>query len=181
MGITYLDMAVSLDGFISGPNGEDGGLHDWYVVTPGAATEVVEELLRSIGAIIMGRKAFGDAPDGFDTPYKVPHYILTHHSEPSVERDGATFAFVSDGPASAHALAVTGAAGRDVCVAGGADTAKQFLEAGLLDEVQLHVVPVLLGGGIRLFEGLASGSVRLEATRVIQSRYATHLRYRVLR
>ena len=90
MGSIFLDMAMSLDGFICGPNGEDAGLHDWYFATPGAAVEVVDELLHTIGAIVMGKQAFGDAPDGFDTPYKVPHFIVTHASLPTISRDGAT-------------------------------------------------------------------------------------------
>ncbi|NJK43988.1 MAG: dihydrofolate reductase, partial [Pleurocapsa sp. SU_196_0] len=90
----FLDMAVSLDGFISGPNNSDGGLHNWYFAETGKSEQILEELQTGIGAIIMGARAFGDAPDGFDTPYKVPHFIVTHTPRATVNRDGARFEFV---------------------------------------------------------------------------------------
>lgn len=180
MGSIFLDMAMSLDGFICGPNGEDAGLHDWYFATPGAAVEVVDELLHTIGAIVMGKQAFGDAPDGFDTPYKVPHFIVTHASLPTISRDGATFTFVTEGIEGALVQAQTAAGGKDVCVAGGATIAQQCINAGLLDELQIHLVPILVGGGKRLFDGLSDTPIKLERTRVIESRYATHLRFRVV-
>ncbi|MBB5377003.1 dihydrofolate reductase [Deinococcus metalli] len=172
----FLDLAVSLDGFIAGPNGEDGGLHDWYFA-PGAAEDLKAELLGSIGAIILGARAFGTAPDGFDTPYHVPHFILTHHARPSVTRGGAAFHFVTGGIESAVDQARAAAGDRDVCVAGGADVARQFLHAGLLDEIQLHLVPVLLGGGLPLFRDADPG--RLTHVRTVQSAHATHLTYRL--
>lgn len=174
----FLDLAVSLDGSIAGPNGEDGGLHDWYFAERGAAEDIKRELQDGIGAIILGHRAFGTAPDGFDTPYHVPHFILTHTPLPTVERGGATFQFVTEGVESALAQARAAAGDRDVCVAGGAETAQQFLNAGQLDELQLHVAPVLLGGGLRLF-GHLTRRVRLECVRVVQSQYATHLTYRI--
>ena len=178
--LIFLDLAVSLDGYISGPNGEDAGLHDWYFAETGAADEIKRELLDRIGAMILGHTAFGTAPDGFDTEYNVPHFILTHTPLPTVERGGATFIFVTDGIESALAQAREAAGARDVCVAGGAQTAQAFLKAGLLDELQLHVAPVLLGGGLRLF-GPLDEITRLERVRVIQSQHATHLTYRVIR
>jgi dihydrofolate reductase len=176
MGKVFLDMAVSLDGFISGPDNSDGGLHDWYFAE-GKSEQILHELHTEIGAIIMGARAFGDAPDGFDTPYKVPHFILTHTPRASVERDGASFHFVTDGIHHALEQARVGAGERDVCIAGGASTAQQFLNAGLLDEVQLHLVPVVLGGGLRLFERL--NPLKLERERVVAAPLATHLRFRV--
>jgi dihydrofolate reductase len=177
MSRVFLDLSLSLDGYIAGPNGQDGGLHDWYFAEAGAAEEIKQELLGGIGAMILGHTAFGSAPDGFDTEYKVPHFILTHTPLPSVERGGATFIFVTDGILSALAQAKLAAAERDVCVAGGAEVAQQFLRAGLLDELQLHVVPVLLGGGLPLF-GPLDQPVALERVRVIQSAHATHFTYR---
>ena len=174
----YLDLAMSLDGFIAGPNGEDGGLHDWYFAETGAAEDVKAELLGGMGAMILGHTAFGTAPDGFDTEYKVPHFILTHTSRPTVERGGATFIFVTGGPEHALAQARAAAGERDVCVAGGAQTARAFLKAGLLDELQLHVVPVLLGGGLSLFGALGQ-VVKMERVQVVQSAHATHLTYRI--
>ncbi|WP_412027156.1 dihydrofolate reductase family protein [Deinococcus yunweiensis] len=177
MSRVFLDLAVSLDSFIAGPDGEDGGLHDWYFAEHGAAEDIKRELLEGIGAIIMGRAAFGTAPDGFDTEYHVPHFILTHTLRPTVERGGATFVFVTDGLQSALTQARAAAGQRDVCIAGGADVARQFLTAGLLDEVQLHVAPVLLGGGLPLFRDAPPS--RLEHIRTVQSAHATHLTYRM--
>jgi dihydrofolate reductase len=170
---------MSLDGFIAGPNGEDGGLHDWYFAEQGAAEDIKAELLSDIGAMILGHTAFGTAPDGFDTEYKVPHFILTHFPLPTVERGGATFVFVTDGLQTALAQAKAAAGERDICVAGGAQTAREFLKAGLLDELQLHIAPVLLGGGLSLFGALGQ-TVKLERVRVVQSAHATHPTYRVL-
>lgn len=177
MGKVFLDLAVSLDGFISGPQGEDGGLHDWYFAETGAAEDIKRELLERIGAIILGHTAFGTAPDGFDTEYRVSHFILTHTPLPTVERGGATFIFVTDGIGSALAQARAAAGEKDICVAGGAQTAQAFLKAGLVDELQLHVAPVLLGGGLRLFGDLQD-ITHLERVRVVESAHATHLTYR---
>ncbi|WP_216320605.1 dihydrofolate reductase family protein [Deinococcus aestuarii] len=178
MGRVFLDLALSLDGFIAGPSGEDGGLHDWYFAEQGAAEGIKRELREGIGAMILGHTAFGTAPDGFDTEYRVPHFILTHRARPAVERGGARFIFVTDGIGSALARAREAAGERDVCVAGGADTARQFLNAGLLDELHLHLAPVLLGGGLRLF-GPLDRPVRLDRVRAVESAHATHLTYRV--
>ena len=179
MGIIVLDMAVSLDGCIGGLDGEDVGLYDWYFAPTGNAPLVIDELLETIGAMILGKRAFGDDPAGFDTPYKVPHFVLTHEIRPSFARDGATFHFVNDGIESALAQAQAAAGAKAVCVAGGASTAQQLLNAGLVDEIQLHLVPKLLGKGIRLFDQIAP--VQLERTRIIESPGATHLRFRVVK
>ncbi|MFC3832149.1 MULTISPECIES: dihydrofolate reductase family protein [Deinococcus] len=172
----FLDLAVSVDGFIAAPDGGDGGLHDWYFA-PDAAEDIKAELLSRIGAIVLGHTAFGTAPDGFDTEYHVPHFILTHTPRPSVQRGGASFHFVTEGLESALARARAAAGERDVCVAGGADVARQCLDAGLIDELQLHVAPVLLGGGLRLFG--SAPPARLEHVRTVQSAHATHLTYRL--
>lgn len=181
MGRVFLDMAVSLDGFVTGPNGEDGGLHDWYFAPSGGAVAVLDELLNGIGAMILGKGVFGNQPEGFDTPYGVPHFVLTHEARDTVERGGARFIFVTDGLGSALERAKEAAGDKDVCVAGGANVAQQCLEAGLLDDIQLHLVPVLFGGGLRLFGPLGTGSVKLERTRVLESPGATHLRFRVVK
>jgi dihydrofolate reductase len=178
MSKAFLDMAVSLDGFISGPNDSDGGLHDWYFKEPGKSEQILEELQTSIGAMIMGARAFGTAPDGFDTPYKVPHFIVTHHPRARVTRDGTSFHFVTDGLHSAVEQAKAAAGAKDVCVAGGANLAQQMLREGLIDEIQLHHVGVILGDGLRLLEHL--DTIKLERTRVIAAPLATHIRYRVL-
>lgn len=179
MGTVVLDMAMSLDGFVSGPNNEDSGLHDWYFAPSGHAVAVIDELLQGIGAMILGRKAYGDQPDGFDTPYKVPHFIITHTARQSVERNGVEFIFVDDGIESALAQAKAAAGERAVCVAGGAEVAQQFLKTGLIDEVQIHLLSMLLGGGLRLFDHLVP--TKLERTRVLESLGVTHLRFRVVK
>jgi len=180
MGKVFLDMAVSLDGFISGPNNSDGGLHDWYFAETGKSETVLEELQSGIGAIILGARAFGTSPDGFDTPYKIPHFVLTHHPRATIQRDGAQFHFVNEEIENVLVQARAAARGRDVCVAGGASIAQQFLRAGLLDEIQLHIAPVLLGSGIRLLEHLDT-TIKLERVRVLEAPLATHLRYKVLK
>jgi dihydrofolate reductase len=175
----FLDMAMSLDGYVAGPDGQDGGLHDWYFAPAAPSAAVIDELLTMIGAMILGRRSYGDSPDGFDTPYKVPHIVLTHAPRPGFERDGASFQFVSSGIEDALAQAQASAGGKDICVAGGASTAQQYLSAGLIDEMQIHLVPKVLGGGLRLLDTLPPRD--LEVTRVIESTGVTHLRYRILR
>jgi dihydrofolate reductase len=107
-------------------------------------------------------------------------FVLTHHArEPVTKQGGTTFAFVTDGIEAALGQARAAARDKDVLVAGGADVIQQYLKAGLLDELQIHVVPVLLGDGVRLFEDhLGSDRPELECTRVIESPAVTHLRYR---
>lgn len=182
MGKVYLDMAMSLDGFISGPNGEDSGLHDWYFSPSGDAEFVKQELLDTMGAMILGKRAFGSSPEaeGFDTPYKVPHFILTHTAKETIPRGGMEFIFSTGGIESTLQKAKVAADGKDVCIAGGANTAQQFLKAGLLDELQIHLVPVLIGGGLRLFDVLPE-SLELEKTRTLESSGVSHLRFRVIK
>jgi dihydrofolate reductase len=211
-----LDISMSLDGFIAGPNqtrdqplGEGGeGLHEWAVVLEswrephglsGGETnpdsEVVDEALRNTGATVMGRRMFSggegawaddtnaDGWWGDDPPFHHPVFILTHHPrEKATKQGGTTFTFVTDGIEAALEQALAAAGAKDVAVGGGANVAQQYLKAGLLDELQLHVAPVLLGDGVRLFDGhVGSGQVELECTRVIQSPAVTHLRYRVVK
>ena len=178
MGAVFIDMAISLDGFVAGPDNTDSGLHDWYFAPEGNAVGVIAELFETIGAMIIGRNMVGDE-EGFDTPYHVPHIVLTHRPRPSVERSGASFIFVADGLTSALATAQAAAGNKLVCIAGGADTVRQFLNAGLVDEVRLHVVPRLIGGGLRLFDGVVP--LLLEPIGAIESPAVTHLRYRVLK
>jgi dihydrofolate reductase len=177
-----LDMAMSLDGFIAGPNGEDHGLHDYFFSPSGPTQEVIEEGFKTTGTIIMGHRAYdvGAAQDGFaDNPYQVPTFVLTHHVPVKVARGAESFIFVTDGieSALAQAKAVTG--DRDVVIGGGANIAQQYLNAGLVDEIQIHLIPVLLGKGIRLFDYLETKAIELESTRVINGSGAIHLRFQV--
>ena len=190
------------------PLGEGGErLHEWLVrlasfrerhgLSGGETngdTEVVEESLRGTGAVVMGRRMFsggegsweGDPrADGWwgdEPPFHAQVFIVTHHARETVVKQGGTaFNFVTDGIEAALEQARAAAGDKDVAVAGGASVVQQYLKAGLLDELQIHVVPLLLGGGVRLFDQLGSKQVELECTRVIQSPAVTHLKYRVVK
>jgi dihydrofolate reductase len=208
-----LDISMSLDGFVAGPNptveeplGAGGErLHEWvfglaswresHGHSGGAVnvdSEVVQESIDATGAVIMGRNMFGGGEGpwgeepwqgwwGDDPPFHVPVFVLTHHArEPLELQGGTTFIFVTDGIEAALEQAKPAAGEKDVLLAGGANVAQQYLAAGLLDEAQIHLVPVLLGGGVRLLENVDPGKVGLELTRVIESPAVTHLRYRVV-
>ena len=165
------------------PHGLEGGEHD-------ADDEVFAESLRVTGAVVMGRRMFsgGEGPweedpnaDGWwgeDPPFRVPVFVLTHHPrETVVKRGGTSFAFVTDGIEAAVEQARAAAGGKDGAVGGGESVVQQCLKAGLLDELQIHLVPVLLGSGVRLFERLGIEPVELAATRVVSSPFVTHLRF----
>jgi dihydrofolate reductase len=157
-----------------------------------ADNRIVDETVSGIGAVVMGRKMFsgGEGPWesdpnaqawwGDDPPFHVPVFVLTHHQrEPLVKQGGTTFHFVTDGIGAALEQARVAAGDQDVSLAGGADVAQQYLAAGLIDELQLHVVPVVLGDGVRLFDGSVPAPVELEAERVVASPAVTHLLFRV--
>jgi dihydrofolate reductase len=188
MGKIVLDMAVSsLDGFVAGPDGEPGGLHDWFFPPSGsreaADAAIIEESIEKTGAILMGRRTYdlGSEVGGFaGTPYGVEHFVLTHEP-PERAAEGASFTFVTEGIGGAIERARASAGDRNVVVGGGASVARQCMEAGLLDEINLHLAPVLLGGGARLFVGSGARKTRLERTGVVESPHATHLRFRILK
>ena len=157
-------------------------------------SDVVEESLHSTGATVMGRRMFSggqgaweDDPNadgwwGDDPPFHHPVFVLTHHPrEPVTKQGGTTFTFVTDGIESALEQARAAAGDKDVAVGGGANIAQQYLKAGLLDELQIHLVPVLLGGGVRLFDHLGTERDELQVTRVIESTAVTHLRYHIVK
>ena len=157
-----------------------------------ADSDVIDETLGATGAFVMGRKMFsgGEGPwendpraDGWwgDTPpFHVPVFVLTHHArETKVMEGGTMFNFVTDGVEAALEQARAAAGEKDVAVAGGASAVQQYLKAGLLDEIQIHLAPVLLGDGVSLFDRLGLDATSLEATRVIASPSVTHLRFRV--
>jgi dihydrofolate reductase len=195
------DMSMSLDGFITGPNDDvsrplgEGGerLHQWvfelaswrerHGLAGGKSNrdaDVLDEAFRNVGAFLMGRRMFnhGEKPWGDNPPFHVPVFVVTHKSRQMLNKEGGTtFTFVTDGIESALKQAKAAAGGKDLSVAGGANIVQQFLKAGLLDEIQIHLVPVLLGDGKRLFEHLKE--VELVPTRVIESTGVTHLKYRV--
>src|SRR5204863_3542773 len=117
---------------------------------------------------------------GDDPPFRVPVFVLTHHQREPVEKQGGTsFTFVTDGIESALEQARAAADGKAVSLGGGAEVAQQYLAAGLLDELRIHLVPILLGGGVRLFDGV--GPQQLEVIRVLESTGVTHLQYSPIR
>ena len=185
------------------PLGEGGGgLHDWAFALKAfraphgmeggevnASTPVLEEALANVGAEIMGRGKFGGGPGpwgddpwtgwwGKEPPFHMPVFVLTHHARDPLTLADTTFTFVTEGIESALEQARAAAAGKDVTVGGGADAINQYLAAGLVDELELHVVPLLLGGGARLFEGVGP-DLRLEQVRAVEAPGVTHLKYRV--
>lgn len=184
MGKVILDMVMSLDGYISGLHDEDGGLHHWFFEPSERSREVIEESIRSTGAIIMGRRSYevGAAQDGFaDNPYQAVHVVLSHSTPKKPAKGTTRFVFVTDGIESALRQAQEAAGDLDVVIGGGATVAQQYINAGLLDEIQIHMVPVLLGEGKRLFDHLNAGHPSLKPVRVIQTPGVTHLKYRVVK
>jgi dihydrofolate reductase len=156
-----------------------------------ASSAVVAERQANLGATLMGRNMFGPIrgqwPDeswrgwwGEDPPYHHPVFVLTHHPRKPLEmQGGTTFHFVSDGIESALAQANDAAEDRDVWLAGGASAVNQYLAAGLVDEIDLSIAPVILGGGSRLFDGLERGSLELEQVRAVDAPGVTHIKYLV--
>ena len=190
---------------LENPLGEGGGsLHDWAFALRAfrephgmeggemnASTPVADEAVANVGAEIMGRGKFGGGPGpwgddpwpgwwGEEPPFRMPVFVLTHHERKPLTLSDTTFTFVTDGIESALEQARTAAAGKDVVIGGGASVINQYLAAGLVDELELHVVPLVLGGGARLFEGLGPDP-QLEQVRAIEASGVTHLKYRVVR
>ena len=157
-----------------------------------ASSAIVEEMFQNVGAVIMGRHMFGGGTGawnkewkgwwGDDPPYHMPVFVLTHHPrEPLPMKGGTTFQFVTDGIQSAlqHARRVAG--DKDVLIGGGANVVQQYLAAGLVDEINVSLVPRFLGGGARLFDNVGGPDQRLEQVRVVEAPSVAHLRYRVVK
>ncbi len=182
MGKVILDMAVSLDGFVSGPNGEDAGLHNYFFSPSSESAKVIEEGIKTTGAIIMGRRTYdvGAQQDGFvDTPYNAANFVITHEIPEKAAKGAESFVFVTDGIESALEQAKAAAGERDAVIGGGANVAQQYLKAGLVDEIQIHLISVLLGNGICLFD--STQHIELENIRVVAAPGVTHLQYRVVK
>jgi len=200
----FADLGMSLDGFIAGPNAGphnalgDGGarIYQWAyqlqawrerLGRSGGETdrdnEIAEEKFARAGAHVMGRRMFDEGEAGWPDPppFGAPVFVLTHHPrEPWERQGGTTFYFVTDGIESAVEQPRAAGDGKDVQLSGGGETIREGLDAGLLDELQIHLAPVLIGAGVRLFEGLRQDTVVLEPTRVVGSPSVTHIRYRVI-
>ncbi|MGJ6968276.1 dihydrofolate reductase family protein [Streptosporangium sp. G11] len=192
MGTVLLNITVSLDGFVAGPDvgverpmGEGGErLHEWLFnddADRDVDAEVHRTLSASTGAVVVGRRTF-DVGVGLwkDTPFPVPCFVLTHEDREELSMTSGTFTFVSDGLESAIRQARKAAHEKNVLVMGGADIAGQLVRAGLVDEIQLQLAPVLLGAGTRLFDHLDGHRVELERTSLAGSPRVTHLRFRVV-
>ena len=202
MSLIACHVSISLDGFLAGPDQSRdnpigvGGLklHQWHFQADGTGHQADmaarDDLLRTIGAVVMGRNMYGPIRGEWDDdwrgwwgenpPYHAPVFVLTHYPHEPIEMDGGTtFHFVTTGFDAALEQAKAAAEGGDIRIAGGASTIRQALAAGVLDELTLDIAPVLLGRGERLFDGVADpGFEPIEAT---HSPYATHVRYRVVR
>ena len=200
MGRVICDITISADGYSAGlnqtedrPFGDDGGdgwgnkLHEWLVETP-EENRAETDQMTAARAFIMGRNMFGPVRGewdrawngwwGDDPPFHAPVFVLTHHPrEPQPMEGGTTYYFVTDGIESALTQARVAAGDGDVAVQGGATTVNQYLAAGLIDELRLHIAPLTLGAGTRLFEGVPP--LKLEQVKARAARLVTHVTYLV--
>ena len=201
----FFDVGVSLDGYIAGPNrgpqnplGDGGvGMHagafqtatfrDRLGVGGGDRShddELVKHEFDRAGAHVMGRRMFDEGEVNWpeDAPFRSPVFVLTHHAREPWKRKGATtFYFVTDGIESALAQAKAAAKGKDVRISGGAETIREYLDAGHIEEFTLHLAPVVLGDGLRLMDGLSPEKLKFEQTESSSSPLVTHINYRVTR
>ena len=194
MGKVIFDITASLDGFVAGPNdspelpmGEGGiRLFDWYFSSPETPRsgesidpKIMEEAAQTVGAIVSGRRTYENAHGwNGEHPLHVPVFVLTHH--PPNDVDKFKGAFAADGLESAIKQAQV-VAGDKVVALNSPNVAQQCLKAGLLDELSLHIVPVLLGGGVRLFDHLGTEHIELECTSVNNTKQVTHMTFRVVK
>jgi dihydrofolate reductase len=193
MGRTTFDISMSLDGFITASNqtpeeplgeGAEQHLHGWGFGVDETNRRLVQRYHDSLGAYICGRRTYdhslpwwgADGPGGLA---RRPVFVVTHQA-PTQNPPGTVYRFVSDGLDSALEQARAAAGDQDVSIMGGADLGRQYLAAGLVDEISIHLVPVLFGTGTRMFEDLHKGHVRLEAVNALSTPSATHLRYRIV-
>jgi dihydrofolate reductase len=200
MGRVICDITISADGYSAGlnqtedrPFGDDGGdgwgnkLHEWLVETP-EENRAETDQMTAARAFIMGRNMFGPVRGewdrawngwwGDDPPFHAPVFVLTHHArEPQPMEGGTTYYFVTDGIEAALTQARAAAGDGDVAVQGGATTVNQYLAAGLIDELRLHIAPLTLGAGTRLFEGVPP--LKLEQVKARAARLVTHVTYLV--
>jgi dihydrofolate reductase len=197
MSKVYAEQSMSLDGFTTGPNvrvgngmGDDGDrLHDWIFdpktnTMTKAGEKFMEEKSTSNGAVIMGKRMFdvGFEPWGDPPPFGMPVFVVTHQKrDPLPMKGGTTYIFVTDGIEAALEQARAAAGDKDVLIQGGANIIRQYLEAGLLDEIQIQLIPILFGEGTRLFEGLDPEGIELRKTSSTDTPAATHFRFEVVK
>lgn len=199
MSKVIVDISMSLDGFVTAPGAAPehglglGGevIHDWVMDgRTDADAKVLDDAVAATGAVVMGRRLFDvvDGPHGWGDdlgygadrggPNPPPFFVLTHRAPETIRLSG-DFTFVTGGIAEAIERARTAAGDKEVVVMGGASVCDQAVAAGLVDRIHIHLAPVLLGGGTRLFDHLGTGALRLETPEVIETSRATHLHYRV--
>ena len=206
MSKVFFDVGISLDGYIAGPNGGsknpigDGGLaiHEWMFKQKSFReklgmeggevnnkdNEIISETFNRIVSKIMGKHMFeeGEANWPEDAPFHCPVYVLTHQKREPWERPGGTiFYFVSDDIHNILENAMKDAGSKDVRISGGASVIRQYLNAGLIDEFSIHIAPMILGSGVRLFENLDQGRYSVKILEVVNSKDVTHLKYKVNR
>jgi dihydrofolate reductase len=190
MGQIVSDISISLDGYITGPNdgpehplGEGGEvLHEWIFRDPDTFPQLMADLQQSTGAIVMGRWSYELANGwGEEPPFRLPVFVVTHRPHPRLEKQGGTsFTFVTDGLDSAMQQAQAAAGDRAIAIHGGT-LAQQLLRTGRLDELRLHIIPVLLGAGKRFFEEGVVGPRTLELVSERADPDAVHVHYRTAR
>jgi dihydrofolate reductase len=191
MGAVIVAMSMSLDGYVAGPNDDPGRLHEWMFGTgasvpgeglSGVDQELLDELRSSSGAMIAGRRLY-DITNGWGGSHPfgdIPLFVVSHSVPSDVPVNTTPYTFVTDGVASAVDQAKHAAGDKNTYVVGGANVGQQLLRAGLVDELWITVVPVLMGGGVQLFEKTGDTSISLDQLSVTSSQVA-HLRYRVSR
>ena len=199
------DSGISLDGFFAGDNrspknpmgGVSGKIHSWMFnqkafwdylgmeggKEDGADGKFIRETIDRTGAFIMGKRMFEEGEVSWPNDlYKADVYVLTHEKrEPWVQEGSTTFYFINDGIETALERALQSAKGKDVRIQGGANTIQQFLNAGLVDEFFIHIAPVFLGSGIRLFDGIDKNKYDLKIAEVTTSNLVTHLKYKLIK
>jgi dihydrofolate reductase len=193
MSKVYAEISISLDGFITGPNvrvgngmGDDGDrLHDWmFDAKTDADEKILAEARAGTGAVIIGKGMFdvGFEPWGDPPPFGMPVFIVTHQRrKPLPMQGGTTYIFVTDGIEAALEQARAAAGSQNVGIWGGANIMRQYLAAGLVNEMHLHLVPILLGGGIRLFEDFDATGIELRKVGLVETPGVIHLRLEVQR
>ncbi len=175
---------MSLDGIIGGSDVDtEQLLHEWFFEPSERNAEYIDELRTAIGAVVMGRRTYeeGASVDGFvDNPYPIDHFVLSHDVPETTAAGETSFTFVTAGIESAVEQASGAADTGVVCIMGGAETVQQHLEAGLVDKLWIHLVPVLLGDEIRLFDTVNPTHIELEPTNVVATPAVTHLQFAVV-
>ena len=191
MGTVIFDTSMSLDGFMTAanrtaeePTGAGGQvLTEWAMGSDERNRRYLADAVEGLGAVIAGRITYDTSlpwwgPNGPSGPARRPVFVVTHQA-PKTSPEGGVYNFVTDGIESALEQAQAAAGDNVVCVMGGASIGQQYIAAGLVDEIQIHLVSVVFGSGTRMFENLGDGHISLEPTEVVETPLATHLRYRI--